>query len=303
VGFAMPVPLSANRHGNIVVLEGSEDKRFVNNGHISANYFEILEIPILLGRTFEEREMRGNSHVVILSESAARRFWPGQDPLGKRFRYGDERVYSEVIGVVKDIHASSLSKADDTFVYLPADPKDQIGLSLLVRTRAGSATAANAITNETRSLDANVLVKAAPLEDNLQIWMLASQATSTLASVLGLAGLLLASIGIYGVMAYAVAQRTREIGIRMTLGAQPADVLRMILAQSMRPVAAGVVIGLAGCAAVSGVLTSLLYGISPLDPLVFGGVSCFLALVALLAGWSPAQRATRVDPMSALRHD
>jgi predicted permease len=303
VALALPVPLSGNRHGSSVVLEGTRENRFVNNGHVSANYFDLLEIPILRGRTFAQHEMRRDSHVVLVSESTARRFWPGQDPLGKRFYFGDEKVYSEVIGVVRDIRASSLSKIDETYVYLPADPKNQTDLRVLVRTRGGVGEAVKAVGSEVRAIDAGVLAQSAPLEHNLQIWMLASQTTSLLAFALGLVGLLLASVGIYGVMAYAVAQRTREIGIRMTLGAQPRDVLQLVLAQSMRPVALGVAIGLAGCAAVSGVLSSLLYGISPLDPMVFCAVACFLAAVALLAGWAPAQRATRVDPMSALRHD
>ena len=120
--------------------------------------------------------------------------------------------------------------------------------------------------------------------------------------MLGLAGLLLASMGIYGVMAYAVTQRTREIGIRMTMGAQRRDVMQLVLGQSMRPVAIGVAFGLAGAAAVSRVLVSLLYGVSPMDPVVFGGVALFLSAVALAAGYLPAHRAARVDPMTALRH-
>jgi predicted permease len=303
VAFGIPVPLTGNRHGSSVVIEGAEHNQFVSNAHVSANYFDILNIPILRGRAFEERDMRPDPYVIILSESAARRLWPGQDPVGKRLRFGDDKVYSEVVGVARDIHASSLSKVDDLFVYLPITPKDHIGLSLLVHGNAGLSSMAKAIANEARGLDSNVLVKTTPLEDNLQIWTVASQAASTLALALGLVGLLLASVGIYGVMAYAVAQRTREIGIRMTLGAQRRDVLRLILAQSMRPVAIGVAIGMAGCAAVSGILASLLYGVSPLDPLVFGGVAAFLAAVALLSGWAPAQRATRIDPMAALRHN
>ena len=161
---------------------------------------------------------------------------------------------------------------------------------------------AKAIREETQALDSNVLIQSGSLEENLALFQLPSRILSILAFTLGLAGLLLASLGIYGVMACAVTQRTKEIGIRMTMGAQRRDVLQIILAQSMRPVAVGVAIGLAASAAVSRVLASLLYGVSPLDPAVFIGVALFLSAVAFLAGYLPAQRAARIDPMIALRH-
>jgi predicted permease len=303
VALANPVLLSGGRHGSMVTPEGRTELLPVNNAHVSANYFALLGIPIVRGRTFEERETSGSSSVVVLSESAARRFWPGEDPVGKRLRFVDTTVYSEVIGVARDIRASDLAKVDDAFVYLPVSPTGQIGLNLLARVQGSPAAFAQAIDREVRALDAHVLVKTARLEDNLELWTVAPRITSRLALALGLAGLVLASIGVYGVMAFAVAQRTREIGIRMTLGARRADVLRLVLRQSMRPVALGVVLGLAGCAAVSGVLSSLLYGVSPLDPLVFGGVSSFLVGVALLAAWIPARHATRVEPMAALREE
>jgi ABC-type antimicrobial peptide transport system permease subunit len=147
-----------------------------------------------------------------------------------------------------------------------------------------------------------VIVQTGTLEDNLALFQLPSRILSILAFALGLAGLLLASLGIYGVMAYAVTQRTKEIGIRMTMGAQRRDVMQLILGQSMRPVAVGVAAGLALSAGASRLLTSLLYGVSPLDSAVFVGVALFLSGVAFLAGYVPAKRASRVDPMTALRH-
>ncbi|PYV13468.1 MAG: hypothetical protein DMG07_14420, partial [Acidobacteria bacterium] len=265
VGFVNPVPLSGGRHGNVITLEGRTERYPVNNAHASANYFEILGIPIVRGRTFDRREMRAEQQVVIVSESTARRFWPGENPVGKRLLFGDAKTYSEVIGVAKDIRASSLAKVDDTFVYLSISPKEQIDLRVLVRGKGGYSAIAQTIDREIRALDASVLANVARFEDNLVIWTLAPRITSILALALGLTGLLLASIGVYGVMTYAVAQRTKEIGIRMTLGARRGDVLRLILGQSMRPLAIGVVLGSAGSAAVSGVLSSLLYGVSPLD--------------------------------------
>ncbi len=298
VGLVDSVPLSGSRRGSSVSIEGREGSQQVTTSRISANYFQLLGIPILRGRAFESRT---EERVVIVNESAARRFWPGENPVGKQIRYGDEKVYSEVVGVAKDTHTTSLSEVDGALFYLPVIPRSQLDLSVLVRGNGGFAAMVKAIQNETRALDGNVLVRVGKLEDNLSLWQLPARITSTLAFALGLAGLLLASLGIYGVMAFAVTQRTREIGIRMTLGAQRRDVLELILAQALRPVAVGVAVGLAGTAVVSRVLSSLLFGVSPLDPAVFAGVSMFLASIALLAAYVPALRATRVDPNVALR--
>jgi putative ABC transport system permease protein len=204
--------------------------------------------------------------------------------------------------VTKDIRATSLASVDPVFLYFAVGPRTHHGLSLLARGSAGVGAIAEAIREETQALDPNVLVQPGTLENNLALFQLPSRILSILASTLGLAGLLLAAVGIYGVMAYSVTQRTREIGIRMTMGAQRRDVMQLILAQAMRPVAIGVAIGMAASAVVSRVLASLLYGVSPLDPGVFAGVALFLSAAALLASYIPAQRAARVDPMASLRH-
>jgi predicted permease len=303
VGFVDSVPLSGSRRGTMGTVAGRDEKFQITDARVSANYFQLLGIPVVRGRAFEPGETTGDGRSIILSQSAARRLWPGEDPIGKRLLFDDGKTATEVVGVVKDIRASSLSAVDPIFLYHPAGPKSQVGLSILVRGKAGYAAIAKSIRDETRALDPNVLVQSHRLEDNLDLWQLPSRILSMLALALGIAGLILASIGIYGVMAYAVTQRTKEIGIRMTMGAQRRDVVRLILGQAMRPVAIGIALGLAGSAAVSGILSSLLYGLNRLDPAVFGGVSLFLAAIALLAGYVPAQRATRVDPMTALRHD
>ena len=302
VAFVDSVPLNGGRRGTVVTLEGKEDRRQITDATVSPNYFQLLGIPMVRGRAFEPRESTSGQHVIVVSESTARKFWPSEDPVSKRLRVGDDKFYLEVVGVARDIRASGLAAVDPLFVYFAVGPPTHLSLSLLARGEAGVPAIAKAIREETQALDANVLVKPGTLADNLALFQLPSRILSMLAFALGLAGLLLASMGIYGVMAYAVTQRTREIGIRMTMGAGRRDVAQLILAQAMRPVAIGVALGLAAGAGVSRVLTSLLYGVSPLDPIVFAGVALFLSAVALVAGYVPAQRASRVDPMTALRH-
>jgi putative ABC transport system permease protein len=297
-----PVPLSGSRHGTMVILEGKTERHQISNTNVSSSYFRLLGIPMVRGRAFDEREQQSEAKVVVISESAARHFWPGEDPVGKRLRIGDNSGVTEVVGVAKDVRSIGLSKTDGDFLYFPLSARGQLGAKVMVRGKGGTASLENTISKEARGLDSNILVHTGNLENNLILYRLPTKILSILAMALGVAGLLLASLGIYGVMAYAVTQRTREIGIRMTLGAGRREVLWLVLRQSLRPVAIGIGLGLCGCAAVSQVLSSLLFGVSPLDPWVYGGVSLFLAGIAMLASYLPARRATRVDPMSALRY-
>jgi ABC-type antimicrobial peptide transport system permease subunit len=176
-------------------------------------------------------------------------------------------------------------------------------MSLLTHTNGNVAATVKLIRDAAHSLDANIIVTAKPIEENLELWRLPSRILASLTAALGFLGLLLASVGIYGVVSYAVSSRTREIGIRMTLGANPIEVLTLILSQAMRPVFLGVLIGFAICAAASRLMSLMLYGVSPFDTLTFGGVVLFLTGIALLACYLPARRATRVDPMEALRYE
>jgi len=299
------VPLSANRHGSMVVLEGNSAQHLVTNAHVSANYFEMLSIPIVRGRTFEEREMRADSYVVIVSEKKARRFWPGEDPVGMHFRFGEDKAYSEVVGVAKDIHASSLSKADDTLVYLPVTPKDHIGLSVLVRGKAGFAAIGSAIATETRALDANVLAKAVRFEDNLEIWKIGSRITSSLALVLGLVGLLLASVGIY--RRYGVRGDAADEGNRDPHDAGRATEGRAAPGSGAIDAAGGDWRGAGHWPVVrrySSVLSSLFVRRQPAGS---AGVrrACRVSWRRWRCwrGGRPRNGPTRVDPMSALRHE
>lgn len=300
--FVEPVPLSGNRFGMAIAPEGHDQPVQIFFATVSPNYFRFLQIPIVAGTAFDARNVAADSNAAIVGESTARRLWPGENPIGKRFHFGRESALKEVIGVAKDIRSTGLAQADDTFVYVPQG-RDEYAGALLARNPGNGVSAARAVLDEAHSLDANVLVRAAGLEQNLTLWEFAPRITAILGAVLGLAGLLLASIGIYGVVSHAVTQQTKEIGIRMSLGANPNDVLRMMIRQMMLPVALGAIAGLIIIASVSRILQSLLFGVSPVDPLVFGGVSLLLAGVAFLASYAPARRATRIDPMLALRNE
>jgi predicted permease len=303
VAQAVVVPLSMEQWGGDIKLpgrsEGLEDRYSV----VSPEFFGVLGIPIVRGRNFTQADMRANAHVAIVMESTARKLWPGQDPLGKTFSADDKDTPIEVVGIAKDSHSSSLSELDSVFLYFPLRDDVQLSTKLLVHSRASFEQTAKALRAAVRSIDANVLVDVRSMDQNLDRYRTPGVIVTELAGLLGGFALLLASIGIYSVVSYAVSRRVREIGIRMTLGAEMRDVMGLVLRGAMRPVLIGIVLGIAACGAVSRVLSSVLYGVSPLDPAAFGGVTLFLLGIALLASFLPARRATRIDPMDALRYE
>jgi putative ABC transport system permease protein len=198
---------------------------------------------------------------------------------------------------------SHLGENAKLYVYLPAGPKEQSELHLMIHGGRGFLAVAAGVQATASGIDPDVMVDVARLEDNMEVWRTPARIVAALAGSLGALGLLLASIGVYGVVSYAVSRRTREIGIRMTLGADGRDVMRLLLRQSMRPVIIGGAIGILGCAGVSWVLSSMLFGISALDPIAFVFVPAFLVGIALLASYIPARRATAVSPVVALRYE
>jgi predicted permease len=299
---AAVVPLEGSSWGSIVELDGVPATRMRFN-YVSPEFFPLLGIPLVRGRVFTEAEGRQNAHVAVVSEATARHFWPNQDPLGKVFRIGPEKLPYQVIGVARDIRSTDLAHVEKTFFYFPAADKNQKQMHLLAHTNGPVGSTARLIRDAAHSLDANIIVNSIPLEENFEKWRTPSRILASLVATLGFLGLLLASLGIYGVVSYVVSSRTREIGIRMTLGANSSGILNLIIKQAMRPVVLGLVIGCAVCAASSRLMSVMLYGISPFDPLTFAGVALFLTVIALLACYLPAKRATRVDPMEALRYE
>jgi len=298
VAQARSAPLSNRHYGYLFSIPGSQPAEFNN---VSPGYFQLLGIPIVEGRNFSDVENRAGAHVAIVTESTTRRFWPGQNPIGKTLRQGTYDL--EVVGVARDAQISHLARSDEPYVYLPAGPKEQSDLQFLAHSASGYATTAASIQATVRALDAELTVNIARLEDNFEYFRFPGRVLATLSAVLGVVALVLALIGVYGMVSYAVSQRVREIGIRMALGADAREVMALILRQAMRPVAVGIAVGIVGCAAASSILSSVLYGISPHDPVSFLFVPGFLLAVALLASYLPARSATKVDPMEALRYE
>jgi len=272
---------------------------------VTPRYFETLGIPILRGRGFTEEEMRAGEFVTVISETTARNLWPDQDPLGKIVKGG--RATFQVIGVARDAQNNRPGEIPPVLFYRPMRPSDRdVGRdepNLLVRTERdlnGMKTMARAAA---QALDPSLKLEADSLENFLDGMseVRETRAASGLTALFGLLALLLASTGLYGVMAYTVSQRTREIGIRIALGAQAGDVIKLVLRQGMKLVLLGVALGTGAALAVTRVVKFLLFGLSATDPFAYAGVALLLTMVGLLACYLPARRATRVDPMVALR--
>jgi len=299
IALASVLPLSGGRMGDGGVVDGHEFQLTFNT--VSPEFFDVLDMPIVRGRGFLKSENTGREPVAIVSESTARRFWPGADPIGKQIRMGEPKVAHEVVGVVKDVYITDLSTIDGIFVYVPANPAS-LGMRILARGHDAAA-----LTRQVREIsagiDRNVFVETIELQENLKRWQSPIRILMALSSALGLLALLLAATGIFGVVNYTVSQRTHEIGTRMALGADAQGILRMMIAQSLRPVFLGAALGLAIAAAVSRVLNSVLFGVSQLDPLAFLGMLLLLVLVACTASFLPARRAAQTDPAAALRHE
>jgi len=298
VAQAECAPLAHDFSEGEFTVPGRAEKIGIEYNHVSPEYFSVVGIPIVRGRGFTAGVNRDAS-AVIVTEATAQRLWPGEDPVGKTIGAGGYR-YS-VIGVAKDAQVSHLGDASTTYLYYPAAPRDDVRTYLLVRYANGFAGVAKGIRVASQSVDRDVSVDVIRLADNLEIWRAPSRIAAGLSGALGALALLLASIGVYGMVSYSVSRSVREIGIRMALGANGADVMRLVLWQAMRPVLIGGLVGVALCAGVSQVLSSMLFGLSAHDLTAFVCVPLFLLAVGLMSSYIPARRALHVDPMIALR--
>jgi predicted permease len=279
-------------------------------------YFRALGIDLVAGRVFDDHDTSDTPPVIVVSESLARRYFDGEDPVGKRIAPGGRVVaptgsqqappinWLTIVGVVRDVRTSSVDRDAPAMVYRSVWQSSNLNLSLAIRTNADAATMAEAIRREVKAVDPNEPVYAVKTMDEVVGSALAERRFSMLLLAL-FAGtaLVLSAIGIYGVMAYFVSQRTQEIGIRIALGASSRDLLRLVLGEGVRLAAAGVALGLVGALALTRAVSSLLYRVDPRDPLTFAVLAAALTAVALVACYLPARRAARVDPICALRGD
>jgi len=298
VSLSRVLPLAGSRVGDMAQIEGQKSPTLVFFNEVSPSFFRALDIPIVHGRAFSEFENDETHRVVIVSESTARSLWPGIDPLGRWVRFGN--VTSEVVGVTRDVYTTDLTKQDVPFLYLPR-ARDELNMSVLVRGQDGEVLK-RVLRSEIGNLDSKLYCEITTLEELRRFWSLPGSMLTILASALGLVALLLATSGVYGVVNYDVNRRVREIGVRMTLGATPRDILRLLASHCLRPILAGCIFGVCAAAALTKVMAALLFGVSPLDPLTFGVVGGLLVFAAAGAAYFPANRAVSVDPVSALRH-
>jgi predicted permease len=305
------VPLGTSFAQTNLMAEGKEPAPaqpipVLNFNVVSPGFFDTLGIRLLRGREFTPQDIGSGARVAVVSESLAKQFWPGEEALGKRFRMGRKSPLYEVTGVAADVRNVYLWSSDLPYLYLPNTAEnigDYSDFRILVRTGGDIKTLIAGLPALAHEQDPAVPAEATPLSANLAKWIWPSQIGAAISAALGLLALLLASVGITSVTAFAVTQRTREIGIRMALGAQPDGVVRLLVTQAGKLVAIGVVIGIAAAVAMCRILSGFLYGISAVDGITFAGVTILMVAVALVACYIPARRATRVDPMIALRYE
>ena len=323
-GTTTTLPMSGQDSSGSFRIEGQQAAPGVNNPHgsrwlASEDYFQTMRIPLVKGRYFEARDTEANGLVVIIDDALARKYWPDEDPVGKRVTFESNPnpsdpnnpaarlpIWREVVGVVGHVRNEGLEGESRAQYYVPhgSGNASATNMFVAVSTDGNPAALAPAVRGAIAGVDRDLPVfRVTTMEKMVAESLTQRRFSMTLFGVFAALALALAVVGLYGVMSYSVAQRTHEIGLRMALGAQGRDVLRMVVGQGMGLVLVGLALGLAGAFALTRLMASLLYGVSAADPLTYAGIAVLLAAVAFLASYLPARRATKVDPMVALRYE
>ena len=313
VGAAVGEGVSGSRMGRVpnrnIVIEGQptiQDPQRHGASRVSDGYFRVMDIPLRQGRLFSPEDHHGSPPVAVINETMARRYWPSENPVGKRFKWvmpGIDGGWLTVIGVVGDVVTNRDGRAYPWY-YHTIRQWSLLREPLVVRTETPPLELAAAVRRIVRSIDSAVPdFEITTVEHALAELDRPRRFQTQLIGAFAVTALLLAALGLYGLMSYLVAQRTKEIGIRVALGAQRRDVLKLVIGQGMAVAMTGVLLGLASALAVTQLMKSLLFGVTATDPVTFTGVATLLAAVALLACYIPARRATKVDPTVALRQE
>ncbi|PYJ95396.1 MAG: hypothetical protein DME62_00790 [Verrucomicrobia bacterium] len=301
------VPLQGGE-ARTIVIDGRDpndehNRRFANYSPITPGYFQTMGIQLLRGRNFTQQDAEKNAApVAIIDETMAKQFWPNEDALGRRFRFMIDKAPIEVIGIARDSKATTLGEVPVPMVYWPLKEITDAGITLFVHTTGAPGVMLSQIRQIVRDVDVHIpITYEKTIRDHMAIALWPSWMGAMLLGSLGLLAFILASMGVYGVMAYSVSQRTRELGIRMALGAQTSQVIQLVLRQGMFLAAIGLVFGLFAAFGSTRLAGSLLYGVNPSDPVIFIGVTSLLAFAAFAACYFPARRALKINPVIALR--
>ena len=307
-GAVSIAPVTRSGFGGSFTIVGRPEGKDEGNAQVrsvTAGYMEALSIPLRAGRFLDARDSELAPRVALVSETAARRFWPGENPVGRQLRvHVNESVREprEIVGIVGDVRTRGMELAPVPVIYVPHAQYGPESMSVMVRTAGDPMAMLPPLKATLKTLAPGVAFGNARLMEDLVATNVAQPRFRTLLlSIFAAVSLVLATVGLYGVVAFSVNQRRSELGLRMALGANPKDVLRLVLREGMMPVVAGIVLGLGGALLLAGVMESLLFGVEATDPLTFGGVALVLTVVALAACYVPARRATAVDPALTLR--
>jgi putative ABC transport system permease protein len=304
------LPMNSGRNYSPFSIQGrpedSERSPVADIAVVDTQYFRTMEVPLISGRNFTASDTAKTQTVGVIDQALARRYWPNENPIGQQvnFGFGAGIKGVTIVGVAGDINSDGFDAPSVPHIYVPLGQFAPVNAVVFLRSRSDAGNLGEAVRREVEKVDPNIPVHSISSMDQIIVRSLADRRFALeLLGIFATVALLLAAIGIYGVMAYSFSRRMHEIGIRLALGAQRMDIFNMAVGEGMRLVVIGLVVGLVGAVALTRFVRTMLFGVSPADPLTFGAVSAALAAVAFFACYIPARRATRVDPLAALRDE